>query len=244
MSRAVVRHAAFAGSVLFSILSHCAKVLLNGKNLAWRLWSVAGAPLVLGSRARVAGRQSGPGPRGSELTHSSPSRRLPTNILDVLLQARRRDPARDEASGASALWPRGPSVTNCVGKPHADPWRIQIHIDILPWANSLMLSPVGIIILTLSLVPLARAVDGHGQSLGLRRRASVGLAHTEHCSQAKTKRGIASKAAEGERTPSRSCATRSHSLSRTGLRRPRSCVPPQGRGRTPLTSQCVTDRLS
>ncbi|KAM0753255.1 hypothetical protein T439DRAFT_378955 [Meredithblackwellia eburnea MCA 4105] len=40
-----------------------------------------------------------------------------------------------------------------------DSIRPPIHIDILPWANEIILSPLGVLCLTIALVPLARAVE-------------------------------------------------------------------------------------
>lgn len=51
--------------------------------------------------------------------------------------------------------------------------RLKIHIDLLPWMNSILVSPYGVVIMTLSVLPLARLVYTMGSSVAVRVRASA-----------------------------------------------------------------------
>lgn len=55
------------------------------------------------------------------------------------------------------LWPALPVSDWQRSCPHT-----QIHIDLLPWVNDMLVSPYGVIVFTIALLPLARLIYSFG----------------------------------------------------------------------------------
>lgn len=137
-------------SCAVAFLLHCSWVLLNGSTVLGRLWSVAGEPSDL---TPVIQRSS----RAKRLTSTASSYASVGAFPAVLWVL-----AFKKGVGIIPINSR-PSVRLTFGRDEVllspqpnSALRWQIHIDLLPAWNDFILHPYGVMLLTISLLPLAR----------------------------------------------------------------------------------------